>query len=144
MVQVTASQAVTILTFLLGDEKKALITMLGKLYITPNSDGEKLQTALDLTAEAIDIKVATDATSRTALNRLHTALVKAVGDSAVNRKSVEEETMAQEGLTVVEENAVPEPSQMGDESKIGNAKYEAVTEAGDTLLEELLDDEEEL
>lgn len=118
--------------------------MLGKLYITPNSDGEKLQTALDLTAEAIDIKIATDATSRTALSRLHTALVKAVGDSAVNRKSVEEETMAQEGLTVLEENAVPEPMQMGDASKIETPKDEAVTEAGDTLLEELLDDEEEL
>ena len=34
--------------------------MLGKLYITLNSDGEKLQTALELSAEAIDIKAATE------------------------------------------------------------------------------------
>lgn len=121
-----------------------LITVLGKLYITPNSDGEKLQKALALAAEAIDIKIGTDAASRSALNKLHTALVKAVGDSKAIGKSVEGYIVAQEGLTVIEEDAAPEPTEVGEDSGIENLKEEAMTEAGDTIVEALLDDEEEV
>ena len=113
--------------------------MLGKLYITPNSDGEKLQTAFDLTAEAIDIKAASDAPSRNALNKLHTALLKAIGESAITRRNVEEETMAPEG----EEEAAPEATEVGDDTRMDIVKREK-PEAEDTLLEELLDDEEEV
>ena len=127
-----------------GEEKKALITMLGKLYITPTSDGEKLKIAHDLTAEAIDVKIATDAASRTALNRLHTALVKAVGDSAIAGKTVEEETAAQDEPMVSGQHPPPELTEMGDDPVINDVKREITAEAGDTLLEELLDDEEEL
>ena len=118
--------------------------MLGKLYITPTSDGEKLQVVQDLTAEAIDIKIAIDAASRTALNRLHATLVKAIGDSAVARKIIEEERAVQDELMVVGQHSPPELTEIGDDSVINDVKRESTTEAGDTLLEELLDDEEEL
>ena len=124
-----------------GEEKKALITMLGKLYITPTSDGEKLKVARDLTAEAIDVKIATDAASRTALNRLHTALVKAIGDSAVAGKISEEGRAIQDELMVVGQHSPPESTGIGDDSIMNDVKMEMTTEAGDTLLEELLDDE---
>lgn len=127
-----------------GEEKKALITMLGKLYVTPTSDGEKLQVTHDLTAEAIDVKIATDAASRTALNRLHIALVKAIGDSTVAGKRFEEERAAQDELMVVGQHSPPEVKEIGDDSVINDIKKEATAEAGDTLLEELLEDEEEL
>ncbi|CAF9916454.1 MAG: hypothetical protein HETSPECPRED_002915 [Heterodermia speciosa] len=126
------------------EEKKALIMMLGKLYITPTSDGEKLQVVQDLTAEAIDIKIATDAASRSALNRLHATLVKAIGDSAVAGKKIEEERAVQDELMVVGQHSPPELTEIGDDSVINDVKRESRTEAGDTLLEELLDDEEEL
>lgn len=113
--------------------------MLGKLYITPNSDGEKLQTALDLTTEAIDIKIASDAPSRNALNRLHTALSKAIGESAIARRGVEEETAAPE-----EEEAAPEATEVDDDTRMETVVKQEKTEAEDMLLEELLDDGEEL
>ena len=133
-----------ILTRHVGEEKKALITMLGKLYVTPTSDGEKLQVAHDLTAEAMDIKIATDAASRTALNRLHTALVKAIGDSAVAGKRIEEEKAVQDELMVVGQHSPLEGKEIGDDSAFDDIKKETAAEAGDTLLEELLQDEEEL
>ena len=126
-----------------GEEKKALITMLGKLYITPTSDVEKLRVAHDLVAEAIDMKIATDAASRTALNRLYTALVKAVGDSAVAGKRIEEERAMQDERMVVGQHSPPELKEIGDNSLMNDIEKETTAEAGDTLLEELLEDEEE-
>ena len=123
-----------------GEEKKTLITMLGKLYITPVSDQQKLQTALDLSAEAIDMKMANDATSRNALNKLHTALTKAMGESALARRGAEEATVAAED----QEDGAPETTEAGDDTRMDIVKEEAMTEAGETILEELLEDEEEL
>lgn len=114
--------------------------MLGKLYITPTSDRQKLQTALDLSAEAIDMKVASDATSRNALNKLHSALTKAIGENAVARRSVGDTTVAAED----QEDGAPEATEAGDETRMDIVKEEAMTEDGETLLEKLLEDEEEL
>ena len=83
--------------------------MLGKLYITPTSDGEKLQTALDLTAEAIDIKIAADATSRNTLNKLHAALIKAIGDGPIAQRGAEEDAVAPED----EEDAIAQATDRG-------------------------------
>ena len=129
-----------VLTESKGEEKKTLITMLGKLYITPVSDKQKLQTALDLSAEAIDMKIANDATSRNALNKLYTALTKAMGESALARRSAEEATVAAED----QEDGVPEATEAGDDTRMNIVKEEAMTEAGESILEELLEDEEEL
>ena len=123
-----------------GEEKKTLMMMLGKLYITPSSDRQKLQTALDLSAEAIDMKIASDATSRNALNKLHTALTKAIGESALARRSVGDVTEAAED----QEDGAPEATEAGDDTRIDIVKEEAMTEAGETLLDELLEEEEEL
>lgn len=59
--------------------------MLGKLYITPHSSfsAEKLHIVANLAQEAIDNKVAADAPSRTALNKLHTMIKKAMGGDVV-------------------------------------------------------------
>ena len=122
-----------------GEEKKTLMMMLGKLYITPSSDRQKLQTALDLSAEAIDMKIASDAASRNALNKLHTALAKATGESALARRSVGDVTEAAED----QEDGAPEATEAGDDTRIDIVKEEAMTEAGETL-EELLEEEEEL
>ncbi|KAI9720314.1 MAG: hypothetical protein M1828_005698 [Chrysothrix sp. TS-e1954] len=58
------------------EERKTHIAMLGKLYITPNSDPEMLKNVNRLVAEAIDDKVAADAVTRNSLTKLQAALAK--------------------------------------------------------------------
>lgn len=125
------------------EEKKALITMLSKLYITSNSDPTKLEAAKDLAAEAVDSKIATDAPSRNALNKLYTAVSKALGENGTAGKGAEGvtivETRQNEGLTAVEEEgAVTHGGEEVEETEV-----RAAAEGGESLLEELLDDEEE-
>ena len=63
------------------EERKVIISMLGKLYITTNSSRDKLQRVLDLVTNAIDTKVGTDAPSRNSLTKLQTALIKGLGNT---------------------------------------------------------------
>ena len=104
----------------------------------------KLDTAHDLAAEAIDLKIATDAPSRNALNKLYAALEKVMGD---NRRSGEGVTNLQtnqtpvEGLTVTEKEGVD--GEQAEETMVQNGREEAATGVGESLLEELLDDEGE-
>lgn len=127
------------------EEKKALITMLSKLYITPNSDPTKLEAAKDLAAEAVDSKIATDAPSRNALNKLYTALGKARGENGSAGKSAEGvtvvDTRQDEGLTAAVDN--DGAATHVDEEEAEETKIQAAPEGGESLLEELLDDEEE-
>ncbi|MCJ1392930.1 hypothetical protein MMC18_005802 [Xylographa bjoerkii] len=138
------------------EEKKPILSMLGKLYITPTATLEKLQSACDLAAEAIELKIAPDAGSRNALIKLHIALSKALGETTPMspRKST-----AREGVTALEEDEVePEETQMPDagaaeeETKMegdieGETQMAGVMgeEMGvkDSVLDELLDEEEE-
>ncbi|KAI9740507.1 MAG: hypothetical protein M1834_005087 [Cirrosporium novae-zelandiae] len=60
------------------EEKKFLISMLGKLYLTKNSTPELVQEVYELVTEAVDEKIASDAPSRNALNKLSHALEKIV------------------------------------------------------------------
>lgn len=129
------------------EDKKALIAMLGKLFITPNSKTEMLQSTTELVEEAIVNKVAQDAPSRNALNKLHSALSKALGESGkVN--PISEDTLApaggDDGLTMLEGQG-GEESVVGTEKDIGieGIEDEGVTVAQDSLLEELLDDEDD-
>ena len=69
------------------EEKKALIAMLGKLHISADSKTERLQKTTKLVVEAIEDKIAQDAPSRNALNRLHSALVKALGHAELKQIS---------------------------------------------------------
>ncbi|KAM0699317.1 hypothetical protein Q7P36_001364 [Cladosporium allicinum] len=63
------------------DEKKVLFSVLGRLHLPPaGCDGERLKTVLELVAEAVDTKVASDATSRNVLAKLQTALLKQMHD----------------------------------------------------------------
>jgi len=121
--------------------------MLSKLYITPNSDPTKLEAAKDLAAEAVDSKIATDAPSRNALNKLYAALSKALGENGSVGKSAEGvtvvETRQDEGFTAVMEEEEGAVGQVGEE-EAEETKMRVLAEGEESLLEELLDDEEEL
>lgn len=63
------------------EEKKVLFSVLGRLHLPAGGcDGERLKTVLELLAEAVDTKAATDATSRNVLTKLQTQLLKQMHD----------------------------------------------------------------
>lgn len=89
------------LTAATEDERKVLFSMLGKLHLAVQSpDPELLRTVLELVAEAVDTKIASDATSRNTLTKLQTTLLKLMHDIASAERGLEE--------TVVEETGINE------------------------------------
>ncbi|KAL8783296.1 MAG: hypothetical protein Q9213_004730 [Squamulea squamosa] len=123
------------------EERKALLTMLGKLYITSNSSLEKLQAVSDLVAEAMDAKIGTDTTTKNVLSKSHSALSKVIGEAGTVRASVKDQPVDQ---TIADmEPKVEEESERDETQGQVVDEDQAVTGAQDTLLEELLHDEEE-
>jgi condensin complex subunit 3 len=87
--------------------------MLGKLHLAVSSpDPGLLRTVLELVAEAIESKVASDATSRNALTKIQTTLLKLMHDIATAERGGHggEETVI-EDATVVQRTDVDETAQ---------------------------------
>ena len=118
--------------------------MLGKLYITANSSAEKLRSTTELVIEAIDSNIATDAASRNALNKLHLALSKAIRDGGNSAKDTDEmpASVDQEVLTVVEDQAEDSILATKDALKVESVADRSIADANDSLMDELLSDEE--
>lgn len=114
--------------------------MIGKLYMTSNSSAEKLQAVSDLVAEAMDGKLATDTTTKNALNKCHLALSKALGEARTAQSNMDDQrvdpTMGESETRLEVETEVDENEVQVDEKAAG-------TGARDSLLGELLDDEDE-
>jgi len=124
--------------------------MLSKLYITSNSDQDKLRAVHDLATEATELKIAAEASTRNGLAKLLSAVEKALGEAdskttkpSRGRKSVVPAVVAAEDhgesepvLETVEAQGVDSDTRM-DDSVLGESK----TVAEDSMLEELLDDE---
>jgi condensin complex subunit 3 len=103
--------------------------MLGKLHLAVSSpDPGLLRTVLELVAEAIESKVASDATSRNALTKIQTTLLKLMHDIASAERGGHggEETVI-EDATVVQRTDVDETAQ----SVTGAAADEEEEDAGD-------------
>jgi len=100
--------------------------MLSKLHLAVSSpDPGLLRTVLELVAEAIESKVASDATSRNALTKIQTTLLKLMHDIATAERGGHggEETVL-EDATVVQRTDVDETAQ----SVTGAAEEEEATE----------------
>jgi condensin complex subunit 3 len=124
-----------------GEEKKAMLPLLGKLYVTANSSVDKLMTAKDLAAEAIEMNIVNDASSRNGLNKFHTAVVKVIGESTVDNKPVDEGTtvnIARETKMVVGDSTI-----IPAELPTGVVKTESIPEGQDSLLDQLLEDDDD-
>ncbi len=117
------------------EERKVLLGMLGKLYVTSNSTMEKLRGVSDLVAEAIQGKVASDASSRNAINKLNLALNKALGEAHTVQPNIEEHD-ADQTLAGNGDNAEVAMEVEATEGK-------AVTQRQDTLVERLSDDDDD-
>ena len=89
--------------------------MLGKLHLAVSSpDPALLRTVLELVAEAIESKVASDATSRNALTKIQTTLLKLMHDIATAERGGHggEETVLEDAdATVVQRTDVDETAQ---------------------------------
>ena len=119
--------------------------MLGKLFVTSQSVFEKMESTNERVVKALNDKVASDAASRTALNKFHTALSKALTEAGKSQKMAIEDTaspMADDGISVMEE--ANESSTPDDgEIKLEPVGEEGMTEGKDSILEELLDYEDD-
>ena len=90
-----------------------MFSMLSKLHLAVSSpDPGLLRTVLELVAEAIESKVASDATSRNALTKIQTTLLKLMHDIATAERGGHgsEETVL-EDATVVQRTDVDETAQ---------------------------------
>lgn len=117
---------------------------MGKLYIPADADAEKLRKVYELVAQAIEDKIATDAPSRNALNKMEVSLGKIVGDLAeaardetVIAGSLADETDA--GAETEEESGIGKTLKPGEE---GESEAEGSVVA-DTEKEGMDEDEDE-
>ncbi len=126
------------------EDRKALCTMLGKLYVTANSSAEKLRITTELIIEAIDGNVATDAASRNALNKLHLALSKAMGEAGKSMKNTDEmpASIYQDNSIAVEHQAADSVVATKDAMNVESVVDHSIADANDSLLDELLTEEE--
>jgi condensin complex subunit 3 len=102
--------------------------MLGKLHLSVSSpDPALLRTVLELVAEAIESKVASDATSRNALAKIQTTLLKLMHDIATAERGGHAEETILEDATVVQRTDVDETAQSvtGAEAKEEEEEEEA-------------------
>jgi len=68
-----------LLTLWAEEERKLLCSMLGKLHITSDAEGDKLRDLYDWVAESVGGKLVSDALSKASLNKLEQSLSKLVG-----------------------------------------------------------------
>lgn len=102
--------------------------MLSKLHLTVSSpDPGLLRTVLELVAEAIESKVASDVTSRNALAKMQTTLLKLMHDIATAERGGDGEETVVEDATVVQRTDVDETAQSvtGADAREGEEEEEA-------------------
>ncbi|KAL8704663.1 MAG: hypothetical protein Q9201_002197 [Fulgogasparrea decipioides] len=114
------------------EERKVLLTMVGKIYVSPNSSTKKLQGITDLVAEAIDAKIATDATTRNALHKLYQSLGRVLGDVRSIRPGTEEGT----DQPLAGNEARSEHGSDIEKTRMEVDEDDGVTQAQDILLDE--------
>jgi condensin complex subunit 3 len=114
------------------EERKAILSMLGKLFITSNSDLKKLNTLKEAVETVSDGKYAVDAVSRNALTKLLSTVEKAIS-------SKDEKPTKGKGKAQDEEDEEPAIKEELDETR-NTIEETQVTETkidedGDTMME---------
>ena len=147
------------------EEKKALLGMVGKMYVTANSDGEKLRAVLELAREVGESKAVAEAVSRNAVAKLVAGVEKAIavqergekekgrgrgrkskmpdveaGESQEREKG-SEKLKEKRGASASAEATSIEATLVGDESVLKSEEPAEVTEVrvdadGDTMMED--------
>jgi condensin complex subunit 3 len=126
------------------DERKPLLSLLGKLYIAPSSanrrdesavDEESLRTLHVLVSEAVEGKIGTDATQRNALIKLETSLTKRLGEQPTQIQDMEAERTATPETTVAAEETVADTTEVDATAHTqAGAQEDEEEEDEDTML----------
>jgi condensin complex subunit 3 len=138
------------------DERKPLLSLLGKLFIAPSGttqkgeegavDEESFRTLHELVSEAVEGKIGTDATQRNALIKLEATLTKRLGepntqiqDTEAERTATPETTAAADATEVNEEETEDDAT----EASASQSKRKSnVTQVADEDEEEDEEDED--
>lgn len=80
------------------EERKLLLIMLGKLSFSSHSEKAKTKAVLELVTEAIDEKIAADATTKNSLAKVQNALSKAVAEGEKSNNAGRSRSRAQSVL----------------------------------------------
>ena len=132
------------------EEKKLIGTLLGKLHISPGSSEEKLREAYNEVSIAVEEGLLSDATSRSALFKLHVSLGKIVNaldeqQPAHRRTSrsisvITDHQSPEEEKTVMEEPSIKEE----DEESDGTVVPKEEKDERESLVDDLLSDGEDV
>lgn len=127
------------------DEKKVLFSVLGRLHMPPaGCDGERLKSVLELLTEAVDTKVASDATSRNVLAKLQTQLLKQMHDvMTLERGGGGAEETVVESTELAPEEDETEAAVAGAHGGADATEFETTVAAGTVQEEEDEDEEDE-
>ncbi|RKU41775.1 hypothetical protein DL546_003686 [Coniochaeta pulveracea] len=150
------------------EEKKIVAPLLGKLYISPASTEDKIRELYAEVSDAVESGLVSDATGRNALYKIHVSLGKIVNnlDAAaaaaagprLGRRSMSaaledraertivspEAEIKEEEEEEVEQSVVDEETTKAEETGVDESVIEgtvAGTEAEDSIVDELLDDD---
>ncbi|KUI64486.1 Condensin complex subunit 3 [Cytospora mali] len=152
------------------DEKKVVAALLGKLFISPASTEEKIRELYAEVSDAVETNLISDTTGRNALYKIHVSLGKIVNgldqqkEAGLRRSTsrsvslAAEEVASRTAAAAEDRTVVPEPqikeedeeeeeeeeSRAGDNDSDGTVvrtKSEGVATEGDSLVDELLDDD---
>jgi len=111
--------------------------MLGKLHLTSSHPNpELLRTVLELTAEAIETKIAMDATSRNALTKLQTVLLKIVHDSATAERGGDETALEETVMTATLAHRRHTQAKNSDEDEEDEVTMQLRREMEESVLED--------
>jgi condensin complex subunit 3 len=124
------------------DERKPLLSLLGKLYIPPSPpsskpgeqrDDEPLQTLHSLVAEAVEGKIGTDATQRNALAKLEAGLTKRLGEVEQGAQAQDADD-ADDAGTPETEAAADVPERIKRSVSVSEVEVEDDDDDDDTML----------
>ncbi|KAF5590252.1 condensin complex subunit 3 [Fusarium pseudocircinatum] len=132
------------------EEKKLIGTLLGKLHISPGSSEEKLREAYNEVSIAVEEGLLSDATSRSALFKLHVSLGKIVNALDEQQPShrrtsrstsvITDHASPEEEKTVMEEPSIKEE----DEESDGTVVPKEEKDERESLVDDLLSDGEDV
>ncbi|PNP75059.1 hypothetical protein FNYG_11547 [Fusarium nygamai] len=132
------------------EEKKLIGTLLGKLHISPGSSEEKLREAYNEVSIAVEEGLLSDATSRSALFKLHVSLgkiVNALDEQQPSHRRTSRSTSVitdhpspEEEKTVMEEPSIKEE----DEESDGTVVPKEEKDERESLVDDLLSDGEDV
>ena len=118
-------------------EKKLVASLLGKLFVSPNSSEEKLRETYNVVSEAVEEGLVTDTTGRNALYKIHVSLGKIVNGLEEQQQQLQQQQQRPSHSRTSRSVSVAVSEATGDRQSVAGSR------AGDDDEEEEDDDEDD-